>query len=174
VTGAGPAPELHRPLAVARIAADGPPVTIEADPAECAALAARLRLPAILGLTCRYVLTRRGRSVVDATGRLHARVTQTCVVSLDAFDAAIDESFSVRFVPAGTEQDDPDPESIDEIPYEGDAIDLGEATAEQLALALDPYPRRPGAALPEDAEVADPRLAGLAAWARDPARDPGQ
>jgi hypothetical protein len=28
-------------------------------------------------------------------------------------------------------------------------LDLGEAVAEQLALALDPYPRVPGAELPE-------------------------
>ncbi len=29
-------------------------------------------------------------------------------------------------------------------------IDLGEAVAQQLALALEPYPRAPGAALPEE------------------------
>ena len=34
------------------------------------------------------------------------------------------------------------------MPYGGDSIDLGAALAEQLALALDPYPRKPGAKLP--------------------------
>ena len=56
----------------------------------------------------------------------------------------------VRFVPAKpgsrttptTRSSTPTP--IDEIPYEGDRIDLGEATVEQLALGLDPFPRRPG------------------------------
>jgi hypothetical protein len=31
-----------------------------------------------------------------------------------------------------------------------DGLDLGEAVTQQLALSLDPYPRAPGAALPED------------------------
>lgn len=57
------------------------------------------------------------------------------------------------------------PESDDEIPFEGNQIDLGEAAAEQLGLALDPYPRMPGAELPEaeaDVELHPfARLAGL-------------
>ena len=36
----------------------------------------------------------------------------------------------------------------------GATIDLGEATVEQLALALDPFPRKPGIALPEEAAEA--------------------
>jgi hypothetical protein len=51
-------------------------------------------------------------------------------------------------VPAGTEREDPDPDLSDEIPYEAETIDLGEATAEQLGLALDPYPRIDGATVP--------------------------
>ena len=70
------------------------------------------------------------------------------MVSLDEFTTAVDETFQVHFVPAGTETDDPDPESVDEIGYANDVLDLGEAAAEQLGLALDPYPRRPDAELP--------------------------
>jgi hypothetical protein len=44
---------------------------------------------------------------------------------------------------------------MDEIPTGPGAVaDLGEALAEQLALALDPYPRAPDAALPPEAEEA--------------------
>ena len=46
------------------------------------------------------------------------------------------------------ESDELDLEAEDEIPYEGTSIDLGEAASEQLALALDPFPRKPGAELP--------------------------
>ena len=53
------------------------------------------------------------------------------------------------------ESDDADPEALDEIPYADGMLDLGEAAAEQLALALDPYPRAPGAALPEIADEAE-------------------
>ena len=52
-------------------------------------------------------------------------------------------------MPAGSERDDPDPDLPDEIPYEAETIDLGEATAEQLGLALDPWPRIEGATVPE-------------------------
>jgi hypothetical protein len=49
----------------------------------------------------------------------------------------------------------------------GETLDLGEALAEQLALALDPYPRAPGASLAaaEDEEDESPArgpFAGLA------------
>ncbi len=140
-------------------------MTVEATEAERAALAARLDLPAILALRCRFAVAAPARGIVAASGRLEARVVRTCVVSLEDFETPIAEDFAIEFVPEGTESDDPDPESVDEIPYAGDALDLGEAAAEQLALALDPYPRRPDAMLPDDAAAAvDPRLAGLAAW----------
>ena len=40
-------------------------------------------------------------------------------------------------------------------------IDLGEAVAQQLAIALDPYPRAPGAALPEEPRAAGGPFAAL-------------
>ena len=149
-------PELHRPLSLDRIGPNGLDYTVEASPAECAALAERMMLPAVLALSCSFHLIREGRDTVLARGVLRARVTQTCVVSLDDFDASVEEVFQVSFVPAGDETDDVDPEGEDEIPFEGNTIDLGEAAAEQLALALDPYPRMPGVELPEMEEEAEP------------------
>ena len=43
----------------------------------------------------------------------------------------------------------PGPEDADPEPLEGGELDLGEAVAQQLALALDPYPRAPGTRVPE-------------------------
>lgn len=158
-------PELHRPRRVSRIGADGVEVTVEANETERGALAARMGLPAITALRCRFLLVRGSGGRVAATGRLEASVVQTCVASLEDFEATIAEDFAVEFVPEGSESDDPDPELVDEIPYADDAIDLGEATAEQLALSLDPYPRRPDAELPGEVSAdADPRLAALASW----------
>ena len=59
--------------------------------------------------------------------------------------ATVAEAFTVHFVPDGTETEDCRLDAPDEIPYQGSAIDLGEAATEQLALALDPYPKQPGA-----------------------------
>ncbi|MGC9269929.1 MAG: DUF177 domain-containing protein, partial [Acidiphilium sp.] len=43
-----------------------------------------------------------------------------------------------------------DPDAPDEIVADGTIIDLGVILVEQLALALDPYPRKAAAALPAD------------------------
>ena len=150
------APEFSRPVAVAGIEAGrAASVAIEASSAEREALAARLRIPGLLRLACRFTLRpepgkgEQGRIVAE--GRLEARVAQTCVVSLEPFEADVVEDFVIHFT-AGSLPDeaDDDPLAPDEVPYDGTTIDLGEAAAEQLALALDPFPRRPGAVLPAD------------------------
>jgi hypothetical protein len=143
--------EFHRPLIISRIGA-GHAETVVANDAECAALAERMGLPGIAALRCSFTLRPIRKSGFAADGRLVARLVQTCVISLEDFPVAIDEVFRVHFVPAerlGATDDMgavDDPESDDEIPYHGTIIDLGEATAEQLALVLDAYPRAPGAA----------------------------
>jgi uncharacterized metal-binding protein YceD (DUF177 family) len=144
-------PELHRPVAVDRLP---PSFAVHASPQECTALAVRLNILAVHSLICHFTLRRQG-AIVTAEGILAADVVQTCVVSLDAVDQHIDERFIIRFVPDGREPTDDDPEAPDEIPYQGSIIDLGEAAAEQLALALDPYPRRPDAELDPSAIDAD-------------------
>jgi hypothetical protein len=149
-------PEFHRPLTLDRIGPHGLDLTVEATSTECAALAARMNLPAVLALACTFHLVREARDTISARGALRATITQTCVISLDDFDAAIEEVFQVRFVPLGEEGDDIDPESDDEIPFEGNVIDLGEAAAEQLGLALDPYPRKPGVEMPEMEDDPEP------------------
>ena len=47
-------------------------------------------------------------------------------------------------------------DALDTLPIENGAIDLGEAAAETLALALDPFPRSPGA----DAALAEAGVLG--------------
>ena len=148
-------PELHRPLAAGAVPAGGQDYEVVATAAECAALAARMQLPALQALHCRFRLQPGLAGAVLAEGWLDARVVQTCVVTLEDFPATVAEHFSVRFVPAGTETDDLDPEAIDELPYSGGVLDLGEAAAEQLALALEPYPRAPDAPAAELGDPAD-------------------
>jgi uncharacterized metal-binding protein YceD (DUF177 family) len=146
-------PEFERPVPLGRITARGTEVLVEATEAERAALARRFTLPAIDRLRCRFHLRRGLRGVVEADGLLDASVVQTCAVSLDEFPQAVAEAFELRFVPssadASADWDDDDPDEPDVVPYEGTLLDLGEAAAEQLALALDPYPHKPGVSLPE-------------------------
>ncbi|NHO34172.1 YceD family protein [Acetobacter fallax] len=152
-------PEFSRPILLRSLRdarAESPrEVAIEASAAECGRIAKRLGLPSIASLSCRYRLSSQPRDSVLAEAALTARLSQSCVLTLDVFEDVIAERFVIRFVPESEFREDQsgDFDVMDEIPYEGDSIDLGEAVVEQLALVLDPYPRRPGAERPADVMV---------------------
>jgi uncharacterized metal-binding protein YceD (DUF177 family) len=139
---------------------------VTASPAECAALAAVFGLPGIAALEGDFVLRHEQGGMIAAALALRARVTQVCVITLEPFEAAVAETAALLFVPAArvsesaalAQLDAETLEGPDEIPYAGESIDLGAALAEQLALSLDPYPKKPGAVLPEGvgAEVETP------------------
>jgi uncharacterized metal-binding protein YceD (DUF177 family) len=140
-------PEFGRPIAAALIPAEGRTERPVATPEECAALARRFDIPGVAAFSAEVTLRPEPGGVIRATGRLHAEVTQTCVVTLEPVAQTVEEAVDLRFLPPGQEPGD-EPDEPDEIPMEGHQLDLGEALAEQLALALDPYPRAPGAELP--------------------------
>jgi hypothetical protein len=154
-------PELSRPFAIERMG-EASRVTVTASAVECEAVAARLGIVAVALLTCQFALRRWEGATVQAHGQLRAGVRQSCVVTMEDFDTDIAEDFEVRFVPEGMETEEIDLDAPDEIPYAGASIDLGEAAVEQLALCLDPFPKKPGAVLPEATDdVADHPFAGL-------------
>lgn len=152
-------PEFSRPVLVDTIPTRGMDMEIEADAAECAALAERFAINKVTQLRAKaHLRALAGGSLFKVEGRLQAVVEQTCVVTLEPVEQVIDESFMIIF---GAEQesdtveldlsmDDEDPPE----PLLDGAVDLGEVVAEHLALALDPFPRKPGAQLPEVKEEA--------------------
>ncbi|GBQ72263.1 hypothetical protein AA103196_3012 [Ameyamaea chiangmaiensis NBRC 103196] len=144
--GAAPPVELSRLVTVGRIGQGPFEMTVEARESERHAIAARLGVPEVRALSCSYrVVAGHGRRDFVAHGQLSAKVRRVCVVSLEEFTETVAERFAVHFVPAGRATDDgQDPESMDDVPYEDDALDLGEESVAQLALALDPYPRKNG------------------------------
>jgi uncharacterized metal-binding protein YceD (DUF177 family) len=124
-------------------------VEIEASPAEREALAARFELVGIGALAAAGSLVRRGEAI-EATGTLRARVVQSCVATAEPVDSAIEEAFRVEFRPlpeAGRPEEEIElgENELDVVFYDGAQIDLGEAAAQTLLLALDPYPRSPAA-----------------------------
>ena len=158
--------ELSRLLPLDRIGA-GLDFVVQAKPEELGPLAARLLIPAVHRLSCAFQLHRADDGVIAAEALLEAEVVQICIVSSEPFEQEVSEAFEVQFVPAGSEAPDDDLEAPDQIPYEGYALDLGEAAAEQLALALDPYPRKPDAEDAVSAPDAAPHpFAALAALRR--------
>lgn len=52
---------------------------------------------------------------------------------------SVEEVFRIRSIPSGEETKVViDPDADDDLPYERNVIDLGEITAEQLGLAINP------------------------------------
>jgi uncharacterized metal-binding protein YceD (DUF177 family) len=124
-------------------------VGIEADSAEREALARRFGLVAIGGLSAEAELARRGEAVT-ASGTLRARVTQSCIATAEPVEAEVEEAFRVEFRPAPAggrpeEEIELGESELDVVFHDGAAVDLGEAAAQTLLLALDPYPRSPAA-----------------------------
>jgi uncharacterized metal-binding protein YceD (DUF177 family) len=107
-----------------------------------AALAERFGLEAIDRLEGALSVVRDGAGA-RATGRLVADVVQSCVVSGEPVPAHVEEELNLRFEPleGAGEEIELEADALDVMPVEGDAIDLGEALAQALAVALDPYPR---------------------------------
>ena len=129
-------------------------MTIDADAGECAALARRFDLLAVGSLWAQAEVV-ASTSGVAANGRLCAEVDQKCVVTGDAVPALIDQAFALRFVdPAvlaeAAEELELSGDDCDVVAHEDGAIDLGEAVAQTMALALDPFPRSPAADVPPD------------------------
>ena len=147
-----PALEFSRPVPLAGLEEGGDMrLVLAADAAERAALARRFGCAGIASLRADVRLARHGRRVT-ATVALAARARQVCVVSLAPFEVTVEERFETVFDPdlrpgeRGIEDDEAEA-------LVGDSVELGEPVAQRFALALDPYPRKPGAVL-------DPRYAG--------------
>lgn len=138
-------PEFSRPVDRRHLTAQ--PVKLVASEAERKALARRFGLVAVNRLEATLTLDADGEKVT-AQGTLSADIVQSCAVSGDDLPVTISEPLALCFVPeAAVENEEVElsEDELDEIPYTGTAFDLGEAVAQSLALAIDPYATGPGA-----------------------------
>jgi len=147
------------------------PFRLAPGPEATAALAGRLGLTGLTGLSFAGTLQPAGRDDWRLEGRLEAVVTQPCVVTLDPVVTAIAEPVTRRYVaglaaPAEAETEMPPDDSVEPLPRE---IDLAAVMAEALDLALPLYPRSPAAM----AAAAAGAEAGDAAPAPGPDAAPG-
>lgn len=143
------------PVKVGHISANPVEVHVEADATEMKGLAALWNVLSVESLTADLKIARWKRDGVRIKGRVKARITQACVVTLDPVASEIDEDFEQIFVPEGSKLArmpttdsgemllDPDGPDLPEM-FTGDTIDAGSVVAEFAALAIDPYPRKPG------------------------------
>ncbi|SIP93454.1 MULTISPECIES: hypothetical protein [unclassified Bosea (in: a-proteobacteria)] len=172
-------PALSHPVRVEQIRPRGTQVTLQAEADQLAAIAKTLGLASVETLDARYDLSRNGERV-KLEGRIKAQFHQICVVSVESFPVVLDVPIKLDLVPASdpifavreagsdegaidievmlNEADPPEP-IVDGV------IDLGAITQEFLALALDPYPRKPGVAF-EPPAAAEPEPSPFAALAK--------
>jgi uncharacterized metal-binding protein YceD (DUF177 family) len=126
------------------------PQVLTATAEECAALARRFALVAVKRLTATIALVADG-ATVRANGMLDADIVQSCAVSGEDLPVRIAAPVTLRFVPAvplapTDEAVELSADELDDIEMDGTQFDLGEALAQELALAIDPYAEGPGAA----------------------------
>ncbi len=156
---------LGRRVMAERLPRAGLPVAFAADAEQRDAVARALGLPAVHAFSADLVAAPAGGGRYRVTGEVRARVSQTCVLSGEDFDGDVSAPVDAVFadddrLPAQTRKeiertlDDEDPPE----PLDGGEIDLGALAVEFLALALDPFPKKPGARFdaPEPAPEAGP------------------
>ena len=139
--------ELSRPCDATRLPAAEQ--VIVASQHERTALAKRFGLVAVNALEARIMLKADGPTV-RATGRLTADIVQSCAVSGEDLPVQIAEPIALHFVPPADspeseEEIELEADELDEIEMDGTRFDLGEAVAQSLALAIDPYLEGPNA-----------------------------
>ncbi|WP_424631089.1 YceD family protein [Bradyrhizobium sp. SYSU BS000235] len=175
------------PFAVAQLPEQGSQQVLETTAEQRAAIAALGNLPAVMEARAELDLAHAPGGQVHVTGRVKARVEQTCVVSLDPVENALDEPVDIMFAPPsqipvsakvvqseeGDEFEIPDPPE----PIINGFIDLGAVATEFLFLGLDPYPRKPGAEFVPPEVAVDPEehpFAALKALKDAPAAPKGK
>lgn len=137
-----------------RLAGAGDEVTIAPSKEDLARIAAWADLDAVESLRARIDLGKVTATHFTLDIVLDADIVQSCVVTLDPVRSHIERAFTRELFLAPTAEiapvDEDGREQIESLRY-----DLAVPVLEELALAIDPYPRAPGVAFEAPAEEAD-------------------
>lgn len=130
---------------------------LNADAAGREAIRRELGLGAVRELAADVAVAPHGEGW-RLSGRIEADVDQTCGITLEPLPTRIDERFAIDLI------EGPPPEMEGEVDMDLDVdapdyveghIDLWAYALEQLALALDPFPRKPGVEFVQPEEPAE-------------------
>jgi uncharacterized metal-binding protein YceD (DUF177 family) len=162
-----PLPEFSRLVPLAHLGREPLRTEIEATAEECSALAQRFDLVTLDRLYAVVTLQQIDVALVRLEAEFEAEFAQTCVVTLDPVPGRLAQNFSLLYGPnevnAGEIEIDAAEPAFE--PLIGDAIDIGEAVAQELSLSLPEFPRFPDAVV-DQTEIADSQPAGFAALER--------
>jgi uncharacterized metal-binding protein YceD (DUF177 family) len=141
--------EFSRRIEIDRLPRSGEAIHyIVAGEAERAALARRFALRALDRLEARVTLERLAGGLLRLAADLSADVVQECVVTLEPVASRVEDRFMLLYGHAQDEAGEVVLSGEAELvePISGSTLDIADAVAQQLSLALDPYPRAPAAA----------------------------
>lgn len=143
---------------VENITAKGRELTFSPTEGQRKSLCKALNLLEIEGWDATALLSRTEDGLgVSLRVNLSATVIQSCVITLEPVSTCIEHSFHNLYLPeaqiSATYEGDgleivieDDDEDFPEV-LKPEGVDVGEATLEQLALVIDPYPRKEGVSL---------------------------
>ncbi|MBR0796124.1 DUF177 domain-containing protein [Bradyrhizobium jicamae] len=151
---------------VAQIPETGLHREIVADETVRKAMAEIAELREVISARAAFDLMPKRDGRFHVTGRVQARIGQTCVVTLDPIENDIDEPIDLIFAPPeqipqmadlvddaeDSDEETPDPPE----PIVNGFIDIGRLATDALFLGIDPYPRKPDAVFEQTVEVPDP------------------
>ena len=176
-----PNSEFPRSIDVSDLPSHGLDISVQATLAEREALCQRFELEELRALEAHVRVEPArdgdGGASIRVQGELHGEVLQQCVITLEPFPVEVDEKFVILFQFSATElgghdkfEDIMAEDSLE--PLDTPEIDVGELVAQHMALALDPYPRSPGAAL--ESSAAEAQISNLAIQLDNPFAKLGQ
>jgi uncharacterized metal-binding protein YceD (DUF177 family) len=144
-------PEFSRVVLLNRLGSEPFRQRIEATVEERQKLSARFDLLALDRLIAEVEVRREGGEMILLEAEFEAEFEQCCAATLEPVRGAVADRFSLLYGPAeGQEREvalrheEPAFE-----PLAGDAIDIGEAVAQELSLSLPDFPRDPEASIDE-------------------------
>jgi uncharacterized metal-binding protein YceD (DUF177 family) len=161
------APEFSRRVRLARIGAEPYRQRISATEDERAALARRFDLVSLDRLDAAVELIPGAIPGSERTILLRADFeavfAQRCIATLDPVAGALAERFELLYGPPEAEETASTlvGEDVAFEPLLGDAIDIGEAVAQEFSLALPPFPRTAEIRVDADAATPSRPFAGL-------------
>ncbi len=152
--------EFSRPLEVADLEHGEVVKELTATADELVALQKRFDVETLEAVSAKLTVSPEAGGTVKVEGRVRASLSQLCVVSLEPIDELVDEEISVTYLPPGTEE--PSGAEAGELGSEADfeefdgvVIELGELTAQQIAAAMNPYPRKEGVEFGNQGQLGD-------------------
>jgi uncharacterized metal-binding protein YceD (DUF177 family) len=161
-----PAPEFSRPVRLQRLGTKPFRQRIEATAEERQKLSQRFDLMALCRLVAEVELRRQDAEIVVLEAQFEAEFERCCAATLEPVRGTVADRFSLVYGPAPEQQQEVilSAEEPAFEPLQGDIIDVGEAVAQELSLAIPAFLRDPDAAIDDvlPAETLEGAFATLA------------